>query len=154
MIDCDCPRCGSRNTKTFSVLHHDGTKDSAYRRQGWLYFRRSIGVYGSVTRGRAQTLTAQRATPPVPAVNRFLRSAGVPVLLLAGAAIGGAPGLLLGLALLIVVAVKAGNADAKQYGEQMTEWSSTFRCNRCGTVFAVITSTEDSAGSANCQHQP
>ena len=152
MIDCDCPRCGSRNTKAFSVLHHDGTKDSAYRRQGWLYFRRSVGVYGSVTRGRAQTLTAQRATPPVPAATRFLRGAGVPVLLLAGTAIGGVPGFLFALALLIVVAVKAGNADAKQYGERLAEWSSTFRCNRCGTVFAVITPTEDSGAPASCEH--
>lgn len=142
MIDCDCPRCGSRNTKAFSALHHDGARDAHYRRNGWFYFRRSFGVQGSTTRGRSQTLTSQIASPPVPTVTRFLQGGGVPLLLILGALAGGPTGFLVGLAVLVALAVAFGKQDLHPHDQRLREWSSSFRCNRCGTVFAIIESAE------------
>ncbi len=81
MIDCDCPRCGSKNTKAFSVMHQDGTRKTRYRRTGLFYYRRSIGLHSSTTRGRSQKLTAQLAGPPVAPMTRFLQGGGVTVTL-------------------------------------------------------------------------
>jgi hypothetical protein len=138
MLDCDCPRCGSRNTKALSVLHTDGARDSSYRRDGWFYFRRSFGVHRSTTRGRSQTLTSQMAAPPVPSVTRFLQGGGVPVTLLVGMFLGGAPGFYVALAALIWIAIASGRDADRSHARHLQDWASTFRCPRCGTVFAVI----------------
>lgn len=138
MLDCDCPRCGSRNTKALSVLHRDGTRDTRYRRDGWFYFRRSIGVHSSITRGRSQSLTSQLAGPPLPAMTQFLSSGGVPLVLILGAILGGATGFSVGLAILVALAVAFGKRDAVPHDKNVREWSSTFRCNRCGAVFAIV----------------
>lgn len=138
MINCDCPRCASRNTKAFSVLHRDGVKDSLFRRAGWSYFFHTFGIYGSTTRGRSQTLTSQLAAPPVPSATRFLRGGGVLVVLLLGAALAGATGVGLALAALIWFAVTSGRNNDRLHGQRLQQWGSTFRCGRCGTVFAIV----------------
>jgi len=138
MIDCDCPRCGSTNTKAFSVLHRDGAKDSRSRRDGWFYYRRSFGVHGSTTRGRSQSLTSQVTAPPVPSVTRFLQGGGVPVTLILGALVGGTPGFVVALVALIGIAISSGRADDRAQAQNFRQWESTFRCGRCGTVFAFV----------------
>ena len=147
MIDCDCPRCGSRNTKALAVLHSDGTKDAHYRRNGWFYYRRSFGLHSSTTRGRTQSLIAQHAAPPVPTSTRFLVGGGVPVTLILGAMIGGSAGFLVGLGLLVAIAVIGGWSDGESHGQRTADWSSTFRCGRCGTVFAVFEAAPSQEGS-------
>jgi hypothetical protein len=135
MIDSDCPRCGSRNTKALTVIHGDGTRDTGSRRTGWFYYRRSFGVHSSSTRGRSESLTAQLAAPPVPPTTAFLTGGGVPLVLLGGVALGGAVGFWVGLAILVLIAL-AGSDERSQ--QQLRQWSSTFRCGRCGTVFVAI----------------
>lgn len=142
MINCDCPHCGSRNTKALSLLYCDGTKDQRWQSSAWFYYRRRFGVRSSIGRGRSQTLAAQLAAPPVPSSTRLLRGAGVPLALFAGAAVGGSVGLVLALACLIWFAVSSGEKEALSAQQRMRDWSSTFRCGRCGTVFAVIEPSE------------
>src|SRR5437870_4057592 len=101
MIDCDCPRCGSRNTKAVSVLHQDGTRISESRRDGWFYYR-SFGVHSSRSRGRSQTLTAQRAAPPAGVT---LTPAIVVVVLIIGAMLG-ETGFWVAFGLLIAIAIR------------------------------------------------
>jgi hypothetical protein len=129
MIDCDCPHCGSRNTKALSVLHGDGTRTSKYRKDGVFYYRGSLGLHASTVRGQNQSLTAQRAAPPSAALSPGL----VVVFLIIGALLGGTTGFWVAVAVLVLLAVCA-SFDADAY----REWSMTFRCGRCGTVFAVI----------------
>ena len=138
MIDCDCPRCGSHNTKAFSVLHQDGARSFRSRKSGWFYFRRSFGAHGSATRGQSQSLASQVAAPPVPLTTQFLQGRGVPLVLILGALIGGVPGFCTALAALIGVAIVSGRGDARVHVQRLRQWASTFRCGRCGTVFAVI----------------
>jgi hypothetical protein len=55
------------------------------------------------------------------------------VFLIIGALLGGTTGFWIAVAVLVLVAPCAGSgADACR------EWSMTFRCGRCGTVFVVI----------------
>ena len=147
MIDSDCPRCGSRNTKALSVLHGDGTKDARYRRNGWFYYRRSFGLHSSTTRGRSQSLTALHAAPPVPPSTQFLTEGGIPVTLILGAVLGGSAGFLVGLVLLVAIAVLGGRSDGRFHGQRTAAWSSTFRCGRCGTIFAVFDAAPCQYGS-------
>src|SRR5262249_12502070 len=111
-----------------------------YHSSGLFYFRRSFGAHASRTQGRSQTLNSVNASPPVPPTTRFLTGAGVPGALLVGVWIGGAPGFWVAFGLLIALAVLGGRRDVKSWDNQHRLWSSSFRCSRCGTVFAVIES--------------
>ena len=137
MIDCDCPRCGSRNTKALAVLYQDGTRTSDYRRDGVFYYRRSVGIHTSRTRGRSQTLTAQSAAPPAGAT----LSPGLVVFVLLIGAVFGAIGFWVALGLLVAVAILPAFAASGTTESRQRAWSSTFRCSRCGTVFAVMEDT-------------
>ena len=110
MLDCDCPRCGSRNTKALSVLYENGTRDSRYRRDGLFYYRRSVGLHTSSIRGRSQTVSAQIAAPP--SGNAFFTGACIPVSLIMGALVGGTTGflLVLGVWILLAIVVEIGRA--------------------------------------------
>jgi hypothetical protein len=132
MIDCDCPHCGSRNTKAFSVLYRDGTRRSDSRRDGWFYYRRSFGFHSAQVRGQSQTLTARLAAPPGPPIGVGL----VFVLLIIGFALGGTTGFCIAAAVGTLLMVLLSDAKSQDSGL----WSSTFRCGRCGTVFAVVES--------------
>jgi len=138
MIDCDCPRCGSHSTKAFSVLHRDGVRDARYRRTAWFYFRGAFGVHDSATRGRSQTMTSQWTAPPVPAATRFLQGGGVTGSLILGALLGGLSGIVFALIALTAFAVLSGRRDDSSHARDLERWASTFRCGRCGTVFAVV----------------
>ena len=141
MIDCDCPRCGSRNTKALAVLHQDGTRLSDYRRSGVFYYR-TVGIHASRTRGRSQTLTAQSAAPPN---NATLTPGVVVVVLIVGALVGGQIGFWVALGSLFAIAILPAFSAGRTTNARQHAWSSTFRCGRCGTVFAVIDETPESA---------
>ena len=135
MINADCPHCGSRNTKALPVIYQDGTRDSRSQRNGVFYYRRSLGLHTSTTRGRSQTLSAKLAEPPHSG-NDFFRGAAVPVLLIIGGLMGGETGFFGALVLLVILAVIVGIGS--RHDPKSEQWESTFRCGRCGTVFAVI----------------
>lgn len=135
MLDCDCPRCGSRNTKALSVLYESGTRKSTYRKDGLFYYRGSVGLHASTTRGESQTLTAQHAAPPQPL--RFSAGA-VAVFLFIGLLLGGETGFWVALTLFVALAILLGIGSGHAQQAAYSEWSSTFRCGRCGAVFAVL----------------
>ena len=135
MLDCDCPRCGSRNTKAFPVLYENGTWNSAHRKHGLFYYRRSLGLHASTTSGQRQTVAARHAAPP--ASLRF-SSGGVAIVLFVAIAIAGEAGFWVALSLLIALAIGCGIGGGPSHSAAVREWSATFRCGRCGTIFAVI----------------
>jgi hypothetical protein len=145
MVDCDCPRCGSTQTRALSVLHQNGVRVSESSTSGLFYYRRALGAHASRTQGRSQTLVSASAAPPVAPTTKFLTGGGVPVVLIVGLMVGGAPGFWVAFGLLVVIAVLGGKSDAKPQAAQQHLWSSSFRCNRCGTVFAVIEDETDEA---------
>ena len=54
-----------------------------------------------------------------------------------GLVLGGVTGFWIAVSLVIALAVFA-DVGEKAQDEAYREWSSTFRCGRCGTVFAVV----------------
>jgi hypothetical protein len=75
-----------------------------------------------------------------PSGNAFFTGACIPVSLIMGALVGGTTGFLLVLGVLILLAIVVGSGS----DERLKDWRSTFRCGRCGTVFAVIEDHEPS----------
>jgi hypothetical protein len=130
MINCDCPRCGSRNTKSLSVLYGNGTKRSTYRKDGLFYYRRSVGLHTSTTRGQSQTLSAENSAPPSSSIGT-----AVMLLTVVGAVFSGAAWYWIGFWIVVLLAVAI--SDGKDQERCLREWRATFRCGRCGTVFAV-----------------
>lgn len=119
-------------------MYRDNARDAAYRRNGWFLSRGSYGFYTSTTRGRVQTLTSQLAAPPSPPVPNLLQGVCVPVVLILGALLAGGVGFAVALVGLIAFALRSGRVGQTPYEEALTQWGSTFRCGRCGTVFTVV----------------
>jgi len=136
MIDCDCPRCGSRNTKSLSVLYANGTRRSTSRRDGLFYYRRSVGLHSSTTRGESQTLAAKVSAPPKSSIGT-----GVMLAIVVGAVIAGAPWYWIGFWTMVLLAVAV--SGGKDLERRLREWRATFRCGRCGTVFAIVEEQSD-----------
>ena len=115
------------------MLHDSGTRVSTYRKNGLFYYRGSVGLHASTTRGVSQTLMARRAAVP----DALRLSPGiVAVILFIGLLLGGETGFWLALLALVVVTIAIAVGDAHE--QIYREWSSTFRCGRCGTIFAVV----------------
>jgi hypothetical protein len=74
----------------------------------------------------------------VPTATRFLQGGGVPATLIVGGMLGGATGIVLALAALAWIAIASGRKDDLEQTQRLQQWASTFRCGRCGTVFAVV----------------
>jgi hypothetical protein len=148
VIDCDCPRCGSRNTKALSVLYGNGTRRSRRRTSGWFHYRRSLGVHCSTTSGQSQTVTAELAAPPTASNGVGL----VFLVIIVAFAIGGVTGICVGFVVLVLGAMADAGASS---GRSFQDWRSTFRCGRCGHVFSV---TENSGPPlqvpTDCNDQP
>lgn len=136
-MNCNCPQCGSRNTKAFSVLYRDGERVSRYTRHGWHTFRGRFGVHGSVTTGRTRSLTSQMASPPEPLISGLLRSGTVPFVLIIAAIVWGSTGFFVALVVLVILALLGGVIDSKTRERNLAHWQNTFRCGRCGMVFEV-----------------
>jgi hypothetical protein len=142
MLDCDCPRCGSKNTKALPLLYEGGTRTFTSRRNGLFYYRGSIGLHASNTRGESQTLTARRAAPP----ESLQFSVGaVAIMLLIGLFVAGITGFWIAFSVLIALAVIVA-VGSKGDEEERKAWSSTFRCNQCATVFSVMEESTTATG--------
>ena len=102
--------------------------------------RRAFGLHSSRGRSRTRTLAAQLASSTSTADNPFPQGDGVPLVLIAGALPGGSTGFTIAVGALFVLAILSGNAASQD--PRYREWSSTFRCNRCGTVFLVTEASE------------
>jgi hypothetical protein len=75
-----------------------------------------------------------------------LTGGGVAIVLFVSTALGGPTGFYIGLALVILLAIFGTNPKAQE--QRLKTWQSTFRCGRCGTVFAVIEHDENPGGPA------
>jgi hypothetical protein len=149
LLNCDCLRCGSKRTRALKVIHQEGTRDAVQRRQGWFAYRGHLGLTGSVSHARSQSLAALTAAPHVPPVTQFLQSGIVPVVLIACALIWGGPGLIAATAGLVGVAVVGGWHGAEGHAQAEREWSDLFRCGRCGQVFSIRGSKNPESQGSN-----
>jgi hypothetical protein len=137
LLKCDCPRCGSKQTKALKVIYQDGTRQSVQRRQGWFAYRARLGFSGSVSQAKSQSLAAQFAAPRVPAVTQFLQSGIVTITLIACSFAWGAVGVIAAVAGLLILAVAGGWHGAEERALAMRRWAEQFRCGRCGEMFSA-----------------
>lgn len=136
-MNCDCPQCGSHNTKAFSVLYRDGERTSRYTRNGWYTTHGGFGVHSSVTNGRTKSLTAKMAAPPESIVTLLSRSGMIPFVLIIAAIAWGSTGFFVALVVMGILVWFGGVIDGKNHERNLAHWQNTFRCGRCGTVFEV-----------------
>jgi hypothetical protein len=147
-----CPRCSSENVQSLKVIYETGTSNIDTKSSGYFggassgsdysHSGRGFGGWTSgTTKGTQQTEAAQQATPPAK------KDIGGPFL---GIVIG--IGALIGFfgswslwALLIGVFFLAGGiwalVEAIKWNEEKwpglyDHWLRSFRCLRCGEVFA------------------
>jgi hypothetical protein len=104
-----------------------------YRRGGLFYYRGAVGLHSSTTRGVSQSLAAKHAAVPD---SLQLTPGIVAAILFVGILVAGEIGFWLALSVLIAVTVLLAVSGAHE--RSYREWSSTFRCNRCATIFAVL----------------
>lgn len=138
MINCNCPRCGSRNTKALSVIHAYGS-----RRQQWKTNGSHIGVpsfsFGfRRTRGwgESQTIAATNAAPPS-AQSATKLGAVTSIVLVVTALVLGFSAFLYVLGGLLILAVVAGLVEGQSTDRLHATWVSTFQCGRCGITFVA-----------------
>lgn len=138
MIGCNCPRCGSRNTKALSVIHARGT-----RRQQWKTNGSHVGIpsfsFGfRRTRGwgESQTIAATNAAPPA-AQSAAKLGAVTPIILVVTALGWGLSAFLYALVGLLILAVVSGLVEGKSADRLHATWVSTFQCGRCGITFVA-----------------
>ena len=63
------------------------------------------------------------------------------LLIVVGAVVAGAAWYWIGFWIMVLLLVAA--SDGKDQERRIREWQATFRCGRCGTVFAVVEADPD-----------
>lgn len=122
---CNCPECGSSNTKARSVAYESGTRQSNRRGRYRSYFSRgklaySSGRYTSTT--TSQSLLAKRAAPVSTGAGGLLLIVAVASLLMRSYMLALIAG---GISFLLIRAASASNAN----------YASEWMCLRCGAIF-------------------
>jgi hypothetical protein len=110
-------------------------RQSTYRNEGLFYYRGGVGLHAATARGQSQTLTSRHAAPPETV---RLSAGAVAIILFTGLAFGGETGFWITLLGLVAFAILLGIGGASAQNHALQQWSSTFRCGRCGTVFVII----------------
>lgn len=139
--NCDCPVCGSRNTKSLSIIHESGLRHGQSTRNSvWASLSGSVWAGRSSTESRSSSQLSDNAAPPGP---QPWGAIGVPTIL--AVFIFQLPIWVIPL-VMISVAVLYGSSNL--YVRRVREigiWHRSFRCLRCGETFAPTTIEPSSA---------
>lgn len=130
-VNCNCPVCGSRNTKSLPVIYESGQRFSRYTRNSlWGSSRGSIWAGHSSTEGHSSNLLSDNAGPPGQLPWTSLVWIMVIVVFFFNLSLWVIPVVIVGVAILI-----GGSGFYIQSGRALEDWYKTFRCMRCGTAF-------------------
>jgi len=134
MIQCNCPTCGSRNTKSLKVIYESGQRTGLARR-GSLYGSLSGSLWAglSTTESHSSSLIAAHAAPSASVVPFSWSSIGIPLFI--GVIFFDWPGWVIPV-VIFSLAILYGISDI--YAHQlnsMSDWHKKFQCLRCGAVF-------------------
>jgi hypothetical protein len=135
MVNCDCPHCGSVRTQALSVIHANGLRRRRWRAGSLFYYRGAVGLASARGDGDSQSLSSSMAVPPVAATTRLLRSCLCIAVLGLSLLAGSWAGFWTAILALIVLAALFGMAEGPAHRLAQMRWESSFRCNRCGTIF-------------------
>lgn len=130
-ISCNCPACGSRNTKSLQVIFESGQRVGRSTRNS-LYASLSGSVWAgrSTTESHSSSLIAANAAPPGP-----LPWPAIGIPLIVGVVFFKWPIWIVPV-VMFSIAILYGSSDLyAQRLKQANDWQKSFQCLRCGTVF-------------------
>lgn len=130
-IKCNCPTCGSRNTKSLQVIYESGQRVGRSTRNS-LYASLSGSVWAgrSTTESHSSSLISAHAAPPAPLPWPVI---GIP--LVVGVVVFHWPIWVVPV-VMFSIAILYGSSNAwAQRLKEANDWHKSFQCLRCGTVF-------------------
>ena len=129
-INCNCPVCGSRNTKSLSIIYESGQRFGRSTRNSlWASLSGSVRAGRSTTRSHSSNLLSDNAAPPAPLNWHVIGWPTIVAVMYFEWPIWLIPVVVIGTAMVF----GAINFDVSTALEQ--RWSETFRCLRCGATF-------------------
>jgi len=131
-IDCNCPVCGSRNTKSLAIIYESGQRLGTSTRNSIWTISGALGLGQSTTRSHWASLLATNAAPPGKINWSYIGWPLIAVTVIFEWPLWIAPAVILPIALLY------GASDDFLNAEDGKRWRNTFRCLRCGATFDPI----------------
>lgn len=147
-VNCDCPVCGSRNTKSLPIIHESGLRHGQSTRNSlWASLSGSVWAGRSSTQSSSSTLLSDNATPPGP---QSWGAIGVPTIL--AVFFFGWPIWVIPLVMISVAVIYGSSNLYVKRVREIDTWHRSFRCLRCGETFvpeAIEVSSAISTASGN-----
>lgn len=129
--NCDCPACGSRNTKSLPVIYESGQRlGQSIRNSLWASLSGSVWAGRSSTQSHSSSMLSDNAAPPGPLPWAAVGLPTIIVVYLLKLPIWVIPVVMVSVAILY-----GGSSLYVQRTKDLDAWRKSFRCLRCGTKF-------------------
>ena len=130
-VDCDCPVCGSRNTKSLSIIHESGLRHGQSTRNSlWASLSGSVWAGRSSTESRSSSQLSDNAAPPGP---QSWGAIGVPTIL--AVLFFQLPIWVIPLVMISIAVLYGSSSLYVRRVREIDIWHRSFRCLRCGETF-------------------
>lgn len=130
--NCDCPICGSRNTKSLQVIYESGQRfGRATRHSLWSSWSGSVWTGRSTTYSHSSNLLSDNAAPPGQFPWPVVALPTVIAVVLFNLSFWVIPLVIFSIAILY-----GGSSLYIQSSRELASWQKTFRCLRCGNTFS------------------
>lgn len=130
-IDCNCPICGSRSTKSLPIIYESGQRMGRSTRNSlWASTSGRVWAGRSVTESHSASLIAANASPPGAMPWFALLIPLIIMVFIFNWSMWLVPVVMFSIAILY------GGSDAYiQTRRDKENWEKSFRCLRCGAMF-------------------
>ena len=130
-VNCDCPVCGSRNTKSLPIIHESGLRHGQSTRNSlWASLSGSVWAGRSSTKSRSSSQLSDNAAPPGP---QSWGAVGVPTIL--AVIFFKLPIWVIPLVMISVAVLYGSSSLYVRRVREIDIWHRSFRCLRCGETF-------------------
>lgn len=136
-MDCNCPICGSRSTKSLPIIFESGQRMGRSTRNSlWASTSGRVWAGRSVTESHSASLIAANASPPGTMPWLTLLIPLIIMVLIFNWSMWLVPLVMFSIAILY------GGSDAYiRTRQEMENWEKSFRCMRCGVIFIPAVAT-------------
>jgi hypothetical protein len=137
-IECNCPICGSRSTKSLPIIYESGQRMGRSTRNSlWASTSGRVWAGRSVTESHSASLIAANAAPPGTMPWLTLLIPLIVMVVIFNWSMWLVP------VVMFSVAILYGGSDAYIQTRQAIEnWEKSFRCLRCGAIFIPTAAIE------------
>lgn len=138
-VNCDCPVCGSKNTKSLPVIYESGQRFGRSTRNSlWASLSGSVWAGRSATRSHSSNLLSDNAAPPSQFSWSVVGWTTILAVFLFKWPVWVIPVVVLSVAFLY------GASSISFTGSLEQHWRETFRCLRCGATFSPFEKVDTS----------